>query len=136
MNTVTICRGLPGSGKSTIAKSLNAEHVEADMFFMKNGKYIYDNKKINDAHKWCQSIVKFNLRQGKDITVSNTFTTLHEIDTYLKIAKFHNAKVQIIECYGNYKNVHNIPQSKINLMKDRWEKLPINLQKLCIYHKQ
>jgi len=132
MTTITLYRGLPGSGKSTKAKSSGPDYVEADMFFMRNGRYLYDNKKIKDAHIWCQSIARFNLQQGKDIAVSNTFIALHEIDIYLKIAKAYNAKVQIIECSGNFQNTHNIPQFKLDSMKDRWEELPINLQKLCI----
>jgi len=123
MTTITLYRGLPGSGKSTQASSHHSNHVEADMFFMINGKYIYDNKKIKDAHIWCQSIVRFHLQQGKDIAVSNTFTALHEIDTYFKIAKFYNAKVQIIECTENFKNIHGIPQFKLNSMKERWGKI-------------
>jgi len=33
---------------------------------------------------------------------------------------------------GNFQNTHNIPQFKLDSMKDRWEELPIHLQKLCI----
>ena len=37
-----IVRGIPGSGKSTFAKSLGGTHFEADMFFMKDGEYKFD----------------------------------------------------------------------------------------------
>ena len=108
MSIITLIRGLPGSGKSTLATKLNKNHVEADMFFMKNNRYVYDNKKIKDAHEWCQSTVKFNLQQNKDIVVSNTFTSIFEIATYFKIAYHYHAKIKIIECKGNYENIHNI----------------------------
>ena len=41
-----LVRGLPGSGKSTIASAIDGSdesyapiHLEADMFFMENGEY-------------------------------------------------------------------------------------------------
>jgi predicted kinase len=46
MATLTIVRGLPGSGKSTYAKSLNVFHIEADMFCMKDGKYEFDAERV------------------------------------------------------------------------------------------
>ena len=33
MKKLIIIRGLPGSGKSTFAKSLNCTHFETDMYF-------------------------------------------------------------------------------------------------------
>ena len=61
MKILYLLRGLPGSGKSSVAKSLmNAQtgHVEADMFFMDNkGNYNFDVSKLEEAHKWCQKQV-------------------------------------------------------------------------------
>lgn len=52
---LVLIRGLPGSGKSTIARAMAAyEHYEADMYFEKGGEYCYDASKIKDAHEWCQ----------------------------------------------------------------------------------
>ena len=51
---LVLIRGLPGSGKSTMAKVLalvGFEHYEADMFFVVNGQYRYDATRIRDAHK-------------------------------------------------------------------------------------
>ena len=42
MKTLYIVRGVPGSGKSTFAKSIGGIHIEADQFFMENGKYNFD----------------------------------------------------------------------------------------------
>ncbi len=53
-NTLYIVRGIPGSGKSTFAKTLGGQHYEADMFFIdENGVYNFDFTKIKDAHQWC-----------------------------------------------------------------------------------
>jgi tRNA uridine 5-carbamoylmethylation protein Kti12 len=49
-----IVRGIPGSGKTTFAKSLNCPVFEADMFFVNSqGIYNFDYTKIKDAHAWC-----------------------------------------------------------------------------------
>jgi Tfp pilus assembly pilus retraction ATPase PilT len=41
-----LVRGIPGSGKSTFAKTLSGEYYEADMFFMVDGEYKFDVAKI------------------------------------------------------------------------------------------
>ena len=47
-----IVRGIPGSGKTTFAKSLNCPVFEADMFFVNSqGIYNFDYTKINSDVK-------------------------------------------------------------------------------------
>jgi len=47
-----IVRGIPGSGKSTFAKTLGGNHYEADMYFIgESGNYNFDPTKIKDAHQ-------------------------------------------------------------------------------------
>jgi energy-coupling factor transporter ATP-binding protein EcfA2 len=58
---LVLIRGLPGAGKSTMAKVLalvGYEHFEADMFFVKDGTYCYDRTRIRDAHAWCQNMTR------------------------------------------------------------------------------
>jgi len=127
--TLILIRGLPGSGKSTIAKQFNANHIEADMFFEKEGKYCFEGNKIHDAHAWCQAEAKYHLNQGKKVVVSNTFTTIREIEPYFNIAKSYKVSFKIIECNGSFESVHNIPIETMQRMKNRWENLPKHLVK-------
>ena len=39
MKTLYIVRGVPGSGKSTFAKTLGGTHFETDNYFMIDGEY-------------------------------------------------------------------------------------------------
>lgn len=124
-----IVRGIPGSGKSTFAKSLGGTHFEADMFFMKDGEYKFDITKIKDAHKWCQDSVNtamiLNNTAGlnKTIIVSNTFTQEWEMKPYFEMAELHGYKVFsiIVENRHGGVNEHNVPEEVLTNMKNRFE---------------
>jgi predicted kinase len=119
-----IVRGIPGSGKSTFAKTLGGQHYEADMFFInENGEYNFDVTKIKDAHKWCQSFVETNMvLEYPKIVVSNTFTQEWEMEPYFELAKKYGYKVFtiIVENRHGGTNVHNVPEDKIEQMKNRF----------------
>lgn len=123
-----IIRGLPGSGKSTLAQKLvseqsNIKHFEADMFFMKNGEYVFDRDKLNGAHKWCYQQTLLALIHGFDVVVSNTFTTKKELAPYLEIGAANTVDIEIIEMKDNYGSIHGVPQETIIKMKERWQTL-------------
>ena len=120
-----IVRGLPGSGKSTFAKSLGGVHFEADMYFIdENGVYNFDLTKIKMAHNWCMiQTQKAMVDEEPKIVVSNTFTQEWEMDTYFKLAKENNYKVfsVVVENRHGGKNEHGVPEDKLQIMKDRFE---------------
>ena len=122
---VVIIRGLPGSGKSTMAKEL-AEitgmlHVETDMYFEKNGDYNFNPKLLPEAHAWCQEEARKALKSGKGVIVSNTFTRVWEFQPYIDMAKEFGVPCQVITAKGNFQNVHGVPDHAIQRMKERWE---------------
>ena len=122
---LTICRGIPGSGKSTFAKTLGGQHYEADMFFIdEEGNYQFDVTKIKEAHQWCQSIVKTDMiLEYPKIVVSNTSTEEWEMEPYFKLAKEYGYTVFtiVVENRHGGTNVHNVPEDKIEQMKNRFE---------------
>ena len=123
---IILIRGLPGSGKSTMAKTQypDAVHLEADMYFIdhNNGEYRFDASKLKAAHEWCRVCCMENLEVGNPVVVvSNTFTQRWEMAPYFKIAKQYQAAVTVLIATGNYKNIHGVPDEVIAKMKARWE---------------
>ena len=128
MKTLILLRGVPGAGKSTLAKQLvNIDycHKEADMFFVDIlGNYKFQPSKLKDAHEWCKEEVDFLLRlEHSPVVVSNTFTQEWEMDAYYELAEKHGYQVfsLIVENRHGGINQHGCPDDKIEQMKERFE---------------
>ena len=118
MSRLILIRGLPGSGKSTMAETFeDFIHIETDMYFIKNGEYCFNPKKLKEAHTWCQEKTKELLDEGYDVVVSNVFTQMWEMKPYLNMGH----SIQIFTATGNYDNIHHVPEEAIQRMKDKWE---------------
>jgi hypothetical protein len=121
---MVLIRGLPGSGKSTMATVLSLlgyKHFEADMFFVgDDGVYRHDGTRLKSAHAWCQDKVRNALKDGNRVVVSNTFTQHWEMQPYFDMG----VSIQILEAGGNWSNRHGVPEEKVKSMRDRWVSLP------------
>jgi predicted kinase len=123
-----LLRGLPGAGKSTLAKILVGDkdycHKEADMYFVDSeGKYKFDFSLIKEAHEWCQSEVEFLMKYEHTVVVSNTFTQEWEMQAYYDLAKKYGYKVHsiVVENRHGGVNEHNVPQETLDKMRERFE---------------
>jgi predicted kinase len=127
MKYLILLRGLPGSGKSTVAEliSENGKYSIccADDYFIQNGKYCFDATKLGDAHSRCQRKVEFGMAlRAQKIILANTSTTEKELEPYFKLAEKYDYKIisLIVENRNGNTNVHGISDEQLQKMKNRF----------------
>ena len=131
-----LVRGLPASGKSTLAGGFsgligwNYPRFEADDFFKdESGVYRFDVTKIGEAHAVCQNNARTALMDGKNVVVSNTFVERWEMQPYLLLANRFNADVIVVDLFDGgltdsqlaARNVNGVPAAAIAEMRGRYE---------------
>lgn len=124
MSKLIIIRGLPGSGKTTIAKSVpNAVICEADSYMIDRftGNYRFDPNKLRDCHRLCLERARQALEAKRTVVVSNTSIRLWELEPYFALAAHFNVPVHVFRAVGNYQNIHNVSHNTIERMRTNYE---------------
>lgn len=123
MRVLYLIRGLPGSGKTTLANRLagQANVFSADDWFTLGGTYHFDPAKLSQAHESCRNAVESVMKQGRGpIAVHNTFSQPWEAEPYWLLAENYEYDVFVIECQNAFENTHNVPLQQIDAMRARW----------------
>ncbi|XP_011298394.1 NEDD4-binding protein 2 [Fopius arisanus] len=138
---MVLMRGLPGSGKSSLAKSLvstlagnPSDYIfSSDDYFVTLGCgiYMYDPRRIEDAHTTNQKKVNEALKREKTpVIVDNTNTQAWEMRPYAAMAVKFGYIVVTLEPDTSWatnvsqlakKNSHGVPKEKIEQMLLRFE---------------
>lgn len=132
MKNLYIIRGLPGSGKSTFAKTLadaiNAVHFEEDMYLTeRDGTYFWSEERFNRAICVCHNETHKAMRMGRlNIVVSNVFEDAEQLKVYQNFADEFGYRVTylIAENRRGGVNVHNVPQDALDDIRNRFEVSP------------
>lgn len=142
MGKLIILRGLPGSGKTTVAeeirygedlpyafvtiRSTDSKFLDAD------GNYKFDPKKLGEYHLLNQREVQEDMISGAEvIIVDNTNTRRWEMKPYIDLAIQHGYTVEekivgkfdseSIAIYAQ-RNTHGVPLEAIQRMAARFER--------------
>lgn len=123
MQELVLIRGLPGSGKTTLAKKEYPDHtlVEADIWRMTKNGYAYDADDNKRAHDWCFLEAERQLRLGRDIVVTGIYVTRIGVMGYKTLAAKYNAAFVVREVKGKHKSEHGVPKSEMERMKRMWD---------------
>src|ERR1700722_5917252 len=120
MRSVIVLSGISGSGKSTYAgEGEGIAVVSADRFFMSDGVYSFDPKKLSEAHAACMAeFIKACAALTPTVVVDNTATTALEIAPYMLVASSfgYSPEVRTFRCANATevsacaaRNRHNVP---------------------------
>ncbi len=130
MNNLILLRGLPGSGKTTLASLLseNGKYpvFSIDAYFTneKTGVYNFEFDKNHLAYKQCEDQTRNAMQNGDEkIFVDNTFTLEWELEIYFKLASEFNYRIHVVTVenrHGN-KNTHNVNHEQIKKMAAKYK---------------
>ncbi|HEY1045980.1 MAG TPA: AAA family ATPase [Bacteroidia bacterium] len=123
-NALIIIRGLPGSGKSSLATLLseNGQYQVCaidDYFVDENGHYIFNFKDNHLAYKACQDKVEAAMKRGESkIFLDNVFSLEWEMEPYFKLAAEYQYRVHVVTTENRHggKNLHGVEEDSIKKM--------------------
>ena len=131
MKIAYIMRGVPGSGKSTVARSIAGEvgiiH-STDDYFHKDGRYDFDPLLLGKYHRENLKAFSASICKGVSVVVcDNTNVKREHWEPYAQIACNAGYIVAVITLphpepsVAARRNVHNVPERIIQRMIDLWE---------------
>ncbi|MDF3818593.1 AAA family ATPase [Leptospira sp. 96542] len=127
--TLLVLRGIPGSGKTTLAKTISLSNgapiFSIDSYFeTDSGEYEFDYKKNHLAYKECESKTKQALMDDVPfVIVDNTFTLDWELEPYSRLANEFGYRFFVVTVENRHggSNVHGISNEQINKMKGKYQ---------------
>ena len=128
--SLILIRGLPGSGKSSLADILSENGTypvySVDDYFTnsESGHYNFDFKLNHEAYALCEENTRKSLMQGlTKIFVDNTFTLEWEMEPYVKLAKAFKYQLFVLTVENRHGgvNVHGISEEQISKMASKYK---------------
>lgn len=135
-----IMRGIPGSGKSTMARHILAQSLSEgadgaifstdDYFMSPQGDYVFDPVKLAAAHAWNQDRAVRAMDKLDTIIIDNTNILKAHYANYVAEAKARGYRINIVTV-GSFdpdfvqecamRNTHRVPLHTIQRMAQNFE---------------
>ena len=116
-----IIRGLPGSGKTTLAlkRYPHLLRLETDMFFYSQGAYRYSKSRNEHAVLWFLDEIEMLCRNMVDFVATGVFAAHTERlrETISRALKW-DYDVYIKTLTTQFKGIHAVPEEHFNAMKE------------------
>ncbi|XP_064141998.1 NEDD4-binding protein 2 isoform X5 [Loxodonta africana] len=134
---LVLLRGLPGSGKSFLARTLREDNpggviLSTDDYFYINGQYQFDVKYLGEAHEWNEHRAKEAFeKKVSPIIIDNTNLQAWEMRPYVALSQKYKYKVHFREpdTWWKFKprelarrNIHGVNKEKITRMLERYQR--------------
>ena len=130
MLSLIILRGLPGAGKTTLAKLLSENNkwpiFSIDSYFTDpvTNEYNFQFENNHLAYKNCEEQTKTAMENKTEkIFIDNVFSLDWEIEPYFKLASIYNYSVFVVtvENYHSNKNSHSISDEQLQKMAAKYK---------------
>ena len=123
-----LIRGLPGSGKTTLAKILSGDvypiYAEDDYYQEENGSYKWTSEKEIIAKRKCLENTSIALASGHNMVfVTNVFLTQEDLEPYLYLAKELKYRCHVLIAQNTHgsESIHNVAPKDFVEMKKKFE---------------
>lgn len=125
MTNFVIIRGLPGSGKTTFAKTnfQNYLHYDLDYLFCDiNANYRYEEQIRPIAEQLLYQLVSTALCKKESVVLTEVFPTKDSLHLYMELAAYHNLQPTIITLTNSsYDSIHNVPKHVFDRLAETFD---------------
>jgi predicted kinase len=138
MSKLIVVRGLPGSGKSQLAKTLadtmNGVIASVDQYFMRSGQYLFKRSGVAHSYGFVQGQVDAFMQKGEPVIIADgVHQSLTDIEAYHALANKYGYELEVIMpdhegafdprvCYEH--SEHKVPFYIIRAIASHFQHMP------------